>query len=191
MLSVKILYGMRFDEISDDGRLWAVRYDGMSDNILYETFHNWVDIDWLKDFFVANLSDLRSSFHITDIDAAIFDSISDAVQLQCLILDITKETDLDLIFRPLHNSRVSEMLLGKEKLKGFRQNGHSSWLRLYAIKLQPQSYIITGGAIKLTRSMQEREHTLNELMNLEKVRNFLIEQGVTDLDGMDDYMLNN
>ena len=43
----------------------------------------------------------------------------------------------------------------------------------------------------MTRSMQEREHTLNELMNLEKVRNFLIEQGVTDLDGMDDYMLNN
>ena len=31
-------------------------------------------------------------------------------------------------------------------------------------------YIITGGAIKLTATMQEREHTLEELHKLNKVR---------------------
>ena len=40
---------------------------------------------------------------------------------------------------------------------------------IYAIKLEPGIYVITGGAIKLTRTMQEREHTLRELAKMEKV----------------------
>ena len=55
------------------------------------------------------------------------------------------------------------MLLGKEKARIKERPQHASWLRIYAIKLEPGCYIITGGAIKLTRTMQEREHTLNEL----------------------------
>ena len=62
-----------------------------------------------------------------------------------------------------------------------------SWLRLYAIKLSMGIYIITGGAIKLTRTMQEREHTLQELVKMEKVRNFLIREHVFDEDSFTDY----
>lgn len=47
---------------------------------------------------------------------------------------------------------------------------------------------ITGGAIKLTRTMQEREHTLKELRKMEQVRNLLIEQGAIDADGFEDYL---
>jgi hypothetical protein len=60
-------------------------------------------------------------------------------------------------------------------------------LRLYAIKLSVGIYIITGGAIKLTRTMQEREHTLQELEKMEKVRNFLIREHVFDEDSFTDY----
>lgn len=35
--------------------------------------------------------------------------------------------------------------------------------------------MITGGAIKLTRTMQEREHTNEELIRLKQVRNYLKE----------------
>ena len=48
-------------------------------------------------------------------------------------------------------------------------------------------YIITGGTIKLTRTMQEREHTLQELEKMEKVRNFLIQERVFDEDSFTDY----
>ena len=34
--------------------------------------------------------------------------------------------------------------------------------------------------------MEDRQHTLKELKQLEVVRNFLIEKGVADLDGMID-----
>ena len=35
--------------------------------------------------------------------------------------------------------------------------------------------------------MQEREHTLQELEKMEKVRNFLLKEGVFDEDSFDDY----
>ena len=178
---------MKFDRITEDGRLWAARYDGMQDNILYHTFHNWLDMEWLEQFFSEHAMDLWRYFRIVNIDDAIFDTLSDAVRMQSLILDISPDADLDAIFKPLHNSRTAEMLLGKEKAKGFRTSGHPSWLRLYAIKLESQAYVITGGAIKLTYTMNERQHTLTELIRMEAVRNFLIENGVSDLDGIIDF----
>ena len=83
------------------------------------------------------------------------------------------------------------MLLSKEKARLKDTIGHASWLRIYAIKLEPGIYIIniiTGGAIKLTRTMAEREHTLKELSKMEQVRNLLINNGVVDKDAFDDYM---
>ena len=49
--------------------------------------------------------------------------------------DIRPNANLDTLFRPLENQRFREMLLSREKAKGKRQTTHSSWLRLYAIKL--------------------------------------------------------
>ena len=65
---------------------------------------------------------------------------------------------------------------------------HVSWLRIYAIKLEPGIYVITGGAIKLTKTMQEREHTLQELAKMEKVRRFLLDHNIIDKDAFTDYM---
>ena len=100
---------MTFEDITGDGRLWAVRYEGHPDNILAMTFEKWNDHDWL---------------------------------------------------------------------------------RLYAIRFQRNSYLVTGGAIKLTRTMKEREHTLEELRKLENVRNFLLSEGAYDIDGFYDLIQN-
>ena len=75
-----------------------------------------------------------------------------------------------------------------EKAKGRRET-HPSWLRLYALRLEKGVYLITGGAIKLTYTMQERSHTLKELERMEEVRNHLIDNGVTDLDGFVDFVM--
>ena len=42
--------------------------------------------------------------------------------------------------------------------------------------------------IKLTRTMQEREHTLAELNKMEQVRNFLLAGGAIDAEGFVDYL---
>ena len=79
-------------------------------------FEQWNDVSWLREFFKANIDDLTSYFRITDVNEAIYDTIEDSEKLQCLIMDISPDADLDKLFRPLENSRVKEMLLGKEKL---------------------------------------------------------------------------
>ncbi len=179
---------MTFDKILDNNTLWAVRYDDAEDNALNTLFQQWNDPEWLVNFFLSNLSDLSSYFKISDVDQAIYDTIDDSHRIQYLILDISPDANLDNIFRPLENNRASEMILGKEKARIKDRNQHASWLRIYAIKLEPGCYIITGGAIKLTRTMQERTHTLEELNKMEAVRNFLIEGRVIDADVFVDYL---
>lgn len=152
---------MIFDKITRDGRLWAVRFDENDDNEFIKTVDQWDDVQWLRAFFIENINDLIAYFKISDINR---------------------------IFHPLDNNQMSDVMLQKEKARLKRKFGHSSWLRLYAIKLVSGIYIITGGAIKLTATMQEREHTSRELAKLERVRNFLLQENVIDDTGFVDYM---
>lgn len=179
---------MTFDQITESEKLWAVRYDDCLDNVLDSIFGQWNDVVWLRNFFKANLEDLTSYFKITDVNQAIYDTIDDSERLQCLIMDISPDADLDKLFRPLDNSRTSEMILGKEKARLRDTQKRASWLRIYAIKLEPGIYVITGGAIKLTRTMQEREHTLVELARMEKVRRYMLDNNIIDKDSFDDYL---
>ena len=179
---------MTFDDITGDGRLWAVRHDGLKDNELFRLFDQWNDVMWLRKFFKENINDLSAYFKITDINQAISDTIEDSEILEGVILDISPEADLELIFRPLSNNRTIAEMLEKMKARGERTNRHDSWLRIYAIRLTDGKYIITGGAIKLTATMQERPHTQAELEKIEKVRRFLLDEGIVDDEGFIDYI---
>ena len=86
---------MTFDKITEDGRLWAVRYAGENDNALYALFDKWDDIVWLRQFFRDNWDDLTSYFKVTDINQAIEDTIEDSNQLQCLMLDLQPDSNLE------------------------------------------------------------------------------------------------
>ena len=187
---LKMIKVMKFDNIDGNWKLWAVRYDEDTANVLSLLFWHWSNVEWLADFFISNKIDLEKNFQITSVDKAIYDTLVDAEELECMILDLAEDSDLDKMFRPLSNMRTSELLLGKKKAKGNRGT-HPSWLRLYALRLEKGVYLITGGAIKLTHTMQERSHTLKELERMEMVRNHLIENGVTDLDGFVDFVKHN
>lgn len=119
------VHDMRFERILDNGRLWAVMYDGDAVNILERVFTQWNDYEWLRAFFTKHVEDLSSFFHITDIDRAVFDTVDDANDLEFLIMDIDPDANLDELFRPLENTRLSEVLLGREKAKG-RYHTHAS-----------------------------------------------------------------
>lgn len=179
---------MTFDDITEDGRLWAVRFDEEKENALYKLFDQWNNVLWLRSFFKDNMNDLSAYFKITDINQAIEDTIEDSERLQGIIMDISPNADLSGIFRPLNNSQTADSLLEKEKARLKRMMGHASWLRIYAIRLTQGVYIITGGAIKLTAKMQERTHTEEELLKIEKVRRFLLQENIIDDSGFIDYI---
>lgn len=71
-------------------------------------------------------------------------------------------------------------MFSSRKAYGLRSR---SWLRIYVLKTTDEAYLITGGAIKLTRSMQEREHTRLELVKMKQCECLLKELGIYDLEG--------
>ena len=64
----KEIVSMTFEKIIEDGRLWAVIYEGESQNALDKLFDQWNDVMWLRQFFKENMNDLTSYFKITDVN---------------------------------------------------------------------------------------------------------------------------
>lgn len=102
---------MQFERLLENGRLWAVVYDEENVNVLEKVFSQWNDYLWLREFFTEHAKDLASYFHITDIDRAVFDTVDDANDLECLIMDLDPDANLDELFRPLENTRMSDIRL--------------------------------------------------------------------------------
>jgi hypothetical protein len=51
-------------------------------------------------------------------------------------------------------------------------------LRIYAVRIAENTYVVTGGAIKLTDRMEERPHTKEQLVRLAKVKDWLRDEGI-------------
>lgn len=181
---------LRIFETETNG-LFAIRYDGDSVDEFSRLFDLWQDVEYLLDFFTKNRADLSGSFYgIDDIERAVLLTLDDAYKLQKDLLDIRNNENnsgnsLNFYFRPLDNISYKPEDLQKSKAYGILEK---SWIRLYAIKLAENFYVITGGAIKLTHRMSERAHTQKELQKLDKCRDYLRAAGIFDEDGVKDIL---
>ena len=174
---------MEFVRIIDGyDHLWAVKHPKEELDELSTLFRKWTNGEFLFEFFMENFDDLKEFFHIERIDEAINDTFEDADDLQELILDFPYTENLDELFKPLALSDSRSRELSREKARNWDRQRHASWLRIYAVRLEPNVYVVTGGAIKLTRTMQDREHTMIELKKLNNCKAFLKENGVFDQD---------
>lgn len=167
--------------------LWAVKDPNKKYDELTQLFENWNDADYLFDFFKNNMDDLKKYFHIEKITHAVQDTFEDADVLEELILDFPYTESLDGLFNPLALEDASSRELTREKAKNKGRERHPSWLRIYAIRLEPNVYVVTGGAIKLTHTMQDREHTTLELEKLNRCKSYLKKNGVFDKDSFIDF----
>lgn len=152
---------------------------------MYGLFEQWNDVDYLHKFFSDNLSNLEY-FKVYSVAEAIDDTIEDSDVLEGVFLD-NKTIDFESVFSSLYNQEYQETSLSKKKTKRKNRKKHDCWLRIYAIRVDINLYIITGGAIKLTQNMDEHTHTFEELHKIEKCRNFLKENSVFDRDSFNDY----
>jgi hypothetical protein len=171
-----------------DDSLLAVQFEGKHSDEFAELFSNWQDVEFLEDFFENNKKDLQSGFFGTvSVDDAVFRTMEEADELETFIKEVSVNgksnpynTLYDLVFHQLHENDFSKTHLSS-KAYG---SSNKTWLRVYAIRIADNLYVVTGGAIKLTKSMQEREHTEIELKKLKIVSAHLKEIG---FDHSDDY----
>lgn len=62
-----------------------------------------------------------------------------------------------------------------------------SWLRIYAIRVDVNLFVISGGAIKLTPTMNETDHLILELDKLEITKQYLLDDENDQIDFVELY----
>ena len=163
-------------------RLHSFEYETEDCDEFTRIFRLWHDPEYLDGFFTEHIKDLQNGFYgnITKEDAIITTKI-EAKRLEKRLWELAEDPNksLDEIFRALFE--LKNDFPERRKAKGDLRD---SWLRIYALKLEDGVYIVTGGTIKLTPAMQDREHTNKELLKLNRCIDFLREQGIIDNAGI-------
>lgn len=69
-----------------------------------------------------------------------------------------------------------------EELQPSKTRGQDKdcWIRLYAVRITPKMFIITGGGIKLVKEMKDNVALRNERQKLLAVRQYLKDEGLFD-----------
>lgn len=80
---------------------------------------------------------------------------------------------IDPCFQPLHDQEYKSRILSFQKKK-------CKYIRLYAIRIDADCYVITGGAIKITRAMQDHPDTKDELLKMNRCKSYLQGEGIFD-----------
>lgn len=168
--------------------LLSIRFENQKEHEFARVFGLWNDVEYLEEFFETHKKDLQSEFYreklgFISVEEAVFRTIEEAETFQEYVKQVAEEgkkneyeTLHDLIFNPL---RKNDSTINHQHSKAYGESQHS-WLRLYAIRLAPNLYVVTGGTIKLTKKMQDRAHTQKELDKLEQVAAWLKEIGFED-----------
>lgn len=150
-------------------QLFSFHYEKEVDNEYERLMELWTDVSYLMNFAQNN--------EITDIMGFVNDILKQAEQLQDFLEDLRINNEpYGFYFEPLQSSEFNKLLsCQKGKIKQNR-------LRYYAIKLDENCFVITGGAIKMSQKMDDHPCTKNELKKLKKAKEYLNENGVFDSD---------
>jgi hypothetical protein len=165
--------------------LFSVHFEHEDTHEFARLFNIWNEPDYLFNFFNENITDLQSGFWgDISIPEAIEKTRREANELEAKILAIARTgqtkhyENLSSLFIPLSNDpcRIEPYEKSKARVR------KSSWLRVYAIRLDINTFVVCGGAIKLTKTMNTRDHLKLELEKLEFTRNYLLDESPDALD---------
>lgn len=168
--------------------LFSIHLKDEIEDELTKCIDQWLlDPQYLYDFFTLHQNDLNSGYYgkTISIQEAINYTRNEAEylfhKLEELAFSGTKTGDdsLSLAFQPLHNHEYSQIDLQQVKAK---TQIEKKWLRIYAIKIGPNTFIVTGGAIKLVGTMDERTHLLKEKQKLDDIKHYLKQEWILDQD---------
>ncbi len=163
-------------------KLFSFHYTGQHENELKRILSLWNDSKYLEQFFKENEKDL----HGLSFKRFSQQIIHDANRIDDKLYELSEKEfpNYDTFFKALDNQEYQFKQLSKRK-------GRVNDLRLYALKIDDNCYVITGGAIKITKFMEDREHTNMERDKIDKCRRFLAENGVHDSESFYEFLIEN
>lgn len=157
-------------------RLYAFHYEDERDNEYERLMDLWTDVEYLYNFARLN--------NKADVQAFVADILDQTETLQDF-LDILDQNNVPYrrYFSALNpaESKNPDLPLQKGKIR-------KDWLRLYAVKIDHDCFVITGGAIKMSQAMQDHPDTNKELGKMRAARIFLRQNGVFDDDSFFEFL---
>jgi len=143
-----------------ENQLYSFHYNEYDKNEYDRNLNLWSNTAYLYEFAKEN--------NIQDIVAFVDEIYDNLEEMEDLINDIAEsDGKFKRIFIPLEHSETNKTIsLRKGKINHNR-------LRLYAIKLIDELFIITGGAIKMSQRMLDHPGTAKEHSKLSAARQYL------------------
>lgn len=155
-------------------KLYAFQYADEQEHELRRLLGLWNDLGYLHTFVTKSKADLPRGLSVIEM---VRELMEQAKELDEQLYELSWQTgrNFESFFKPLHNQEYRTKLLSKQK-------GRRQYLRIYALKIDENCFVITGGAIKFHHLNDAREHTRIEMKKLDRCRDFLKDQGVHDAD---------
>jgi len=143
-----------------ENQLYSFHYDEYNENEYDRNLNLWSNTAYLFEFAKEN--------NIQDIVAFVDEIYDNLEELEDLINEIAESSgQFKRLFITLEHSETNKTIsLRKGKINHNR-------LRLYAIKLIDELFIITGGAIKMSQRMLDHPGTAKEHSKLSAARQYL------------------
>lgn len=166
--------------------LYSIQYDGEEENEFDRLLKQWRDLEYVTQFIEDNKDYLTNpkwgkTFEIESAVRQVLDeadALEDLFDYLCDNVKYGKKPDLDDHFKFLEGEYKYEIVNPPMKSYGTER---PSLLRFYAIKLDPNVYLITGGGIKLGDKIQNspdlKDHVIQ---NIEKVKHWMKQNGILD-----------
>jgi hypothetical protein len=166
----------------DEG-LWALEQEGEAMNEFEKIFEIWQDAEHMHACCLHHLEDLQAAFgYAISPEEAAAELMDEAEELMELLVDLGTNqltgANLQHLFKPLDNREVNLAVLQLSKGSAKSRIRKNPKLRIYAVRIGENTYIVTGGAIKLTHKMEERPHTQKQLLRLTGVKDWLKGEGI-------------
>jgi hypothetical protein len=161
-------------------QLFAFQYESEADNELRRLLTLWNDTTHLYQFVAQHKADAPQYVPIPTLINQLVDNAND---IDDALNEISTDParNLEEFFQPLDNQEYHIMELSKQK-------GRKNYLRLYAIRIDKNCFVITGGVIKFHHLNKDRPHTQKEMKKIDKCRDYLKENGVFDADSFYEFL---
>lgn len=157
--------------------LYSVQWDTETQNEWRRLFNCWNDVEYLFDFFEKHKRDLQKKYgHEMSTEDAVTLVMDEAREIEQSILEAARNGSTDFRkslqtwFKPLDDTSAAIVEFSMEKT---RLRKKSPMLRIYAVRLAANVYVVSGGAIKLTNKMNEAIHLEQERTKLEMTKEYL------------------
>lgn len=159
-------------------QLFSFHYEDEKYNEYDRLMALWSNVKYLKKYAEKNGE--------TDVKGFVKKHLMDIEAIQDLLAEIEDGNEpLEHFFRPLFDSELGIKILSLQKGK---IEEYKNTLRIYAIKIDENCFLITGGAIKMSQKMQDHPDSNNELSKINKAKEYLKDNDVVDEDSFYEFI---